>query len=123
MISFFSTSCGIHVSDTSIDSEGSLPAIMLTFDTTEGLVCVINVSVPELSKKTSKRMLKAYLDAATKTKAETILIGGVWTSGLVFTEKGITQHELELKIHTNEKLCVLIHSQCIEVANAIFHDG
>ena len=64
--------------------------------------------------------MEAYLDAATKTKAETILRGGVWTSGLVFMEKEITQHELELKIHTNEKLCVRTHSQSLELASGMF---
>ena len=110
MISFLSTSCGTLLSTKFVDTEGYAPALMLTFHTTEGLLSIITTSVPALPGATRRRMLNAYIDAATNTKAETILIGGVWPGNIVFMENQVTQLELEFQIYTNRNLCVFGHS-------------
>ena len=52
LMSFFSTSGGTLLSEAILESEGSLPAIMLTLDDPTGVLCTINVSVPNLPSRT-----------------------------------------------------------------------
>ena len=85
VISCFSLSCGTFLSADEIHVEG-LEALMLTFDTSEGSPCIINTSMPSLPSTTRANMLKEYVDAATDTEAESILIGRVVRAPPIFMD-------------------------------------
>ena len=50
--------------------------MMLTFQTSVGVVCVIAASLPRLASTTRARVLNAYAEAASNTNADCVFIGG-----------------------------------------------
>ena len=90
MISCFSHSCGTLRCVDEIDVE-DLEALILTFDTPEGSLCIINTSMPILPATVRARMLKKYVHAAMGTGAESIFIGGVLRVPRIFVEKQVAQ--------------------------------
>ena len=76
VMSFFSASLGNLISEATLDPEGGLPSTMLTFDTPVGVLCVITTSLPRIPSRTRARLLNFYDNAAMKTNADCMLIGG-----------------------------------------------
>ena len=111
VMSFFSCSGATLLSETILDPEGCLPALMLTFSAPEGRLCMIISSLPDLPLTATARIFKCYVDAAEDTQAKNILIGGRWKGShrgmenLVANEKFFTN-----EFFTNERLCLLAHT-------------
>ena len=123
VMSFFSDSCGTLLSydkilgtcgtqsyrDDILDPEESFPAILLTFSTPAGILCAITTSLPVLPSRARARLLNVYVCAASDTKAETILIGGVYTDNILFLENQVTKLNVDFELFTNDNLCLLAH--------------
>lgn len=113
VMSFFSDSCGTLVSEDVLDPEG-FPALMLTFNTAEGSLCIVTTSMPSTPSRARERMLNEmlneYVDAATSTEAECILISGVLQGNVVFIENQVAQLKLQFQLRSNEDLYVLAHN-------------
>ena len=55
-------------------------------------------------------ILNDYVDAATSTEADSILISGVLQDNIVFMENKVAQLELHFQLCSNEDLYVLDHN-------------
>ena len=89
LMSFFSTSG--DMSSAILETSGFLPAIMLTLDGPIGILCTINVSVPDLLPRTRGQLLGELADAAEDTQAGNILIGGAWSDSVWITENQVAK--------------------------------
>ena len=102
-----------------LDPEKGLPAILLTFSVPGGRICTITTSFPPLPKRTRARLLELYTNAASSTKADTILIGGTFADAILFIENQVTQLDLAFEIYTNADLGLLANcchgfsTQCV----------
>jgi len=110
VMSFFSCSGATLLSETILDPEGSLPALMLTFSAPEGRLCMIISSVPDLPMRARARILNCYVDAATDTQAKNILIGGRWQGSPFYMENIVAKQKMPFEFFTNERLCLLAHA-------------
>ena len=109
LMSFFSTSG--DMSSAILETSGFLPAIMLTLDGPTGILCTINVSVPNLPARTRGRLLVDLADAAEDTQAGNILIGGAWADSVLFTENQVAQLSSEFQLFTNAHLCLIAYNR------------
>ena len=109
VMSFFSASCGTLLSERVLDPEDSLPALMLTFNGPEGLLCTVTTSVPKLPTRTRARMLRSFADAATDTKTESIFVGRPWQNINIFIETQVAQLKLPFQLSSNELMCLFPH--------------
>ena len=109
LMSFFSTSG--DMSSAILETSGFLPAIMLTLDGPTGILCTINVSVPDLLPRTRGQLLGELADAAWDTQAGNILIGGAWTDSVLFTENQVAQLSSEFQLFTNAHLCLIAYNR------------
>ena len=109
LMSFFSTSG--DMSSAILETSGFLPAIMLTLDGPTGILCTINVSVPDLLPRTRGQLLGELADAAWDTQAGNILIGGAWTDSVLFTENQVAQLSSEFQLFTNAHLCLITYNR------------
>ena len=107
VISFFSTACGTLLSEDVLDPENCSQSLMLTFDTPEGVVCIINTSVPRLPSRAAARILNAYSHAAVGTKADCITIGGTWQTTSLVMQNLVQQLDLDFELFSNGRLCLL----------------
>ena len=110
VMSFFSATCGTLLSERVLDPEDSLPALMLTFNGPEGLLCTVITSVPKLPTRTRARMLRSFADAATDTKAGSIPIGGAWQDSNIFIESQVAQLKLPFQLWCNKLMCLFAHT-------------
>ena len=108
-MSFFSTSG--DMSSAILETSGFLPAIMLTLDGPTGILCTINVSVPDLLPRTRGQLLGELADAAEDTQAGNILIGGAWADSVLFTENQVAQLSSEFQLFTNAHLCLITYNR------------
>ena len=90
-----------------LDPEKGLPAILLTFSVPGGRICTITTSFPPLPRRTRARLLEFYTNAASSTKADTILIGGAFADAILFIENQVAQLDLDFELYTNADLCLL----------------
>ena len=109
VMSFFSDSCGALVCYKILDPEGFLPAILLTFSAPAGILCAITTALPVLPSRTRERLLNDYARAASDTKPETILIGGVFADRVIFWENQVTKLDVDFEWFANDNLCLLAH--------------
>ena len=94
-----------------LETSGFLPAIMLTLDGPTGILCTINVSVPDLLPRTRGQLLGELADAAEDTQAGNILIGGAWADSVLFTENQVAQLSSEFQLFTNAHLCLITYNR------------
>ena len=119
VISFFSNERANLLSETILDPEEGLPAILLTFSVPGGTLCTITTSLPLLPRRVRARLLETYTNAAANTNAETVLIGGACDDAILFIENQVTKLDLDFELFTNADLCLLAHcshrnsTQCI----------
>ena len=119
VMSFFVHSRVNLLSESIVDPEAGLPAILLIFSAPEGRLCTITGSLPTLPRKTRERLLASYCSAAANTKPNTILIGLACSDAILFMENQIAKLDLDFDMSSNENLCVLAHcsdrtsTQCI----------
>ena len=111
LMSFFSTSGLTTLSEAILDSEGSLPAIMLTLGAPTGVLCTINVSVPNLPSRTRGRLLGDLANAAEDTQAGNILIGGSWSDSVLVMENQVANLSSEFHLFANAHLYLLAYNR------------
>ena len=102
--------CNLHanlLSEETLDPEEGIPALVLTFGFPAGRLCTVTTSLPKLPLRTRGRLLKAYVDTAADTQADSILIGGACADQILFVENQISKLDIELEIYTNANLCLL----------------
>ena len=110
VMSFFLCSGATLLSETILDPEGCLPALMLTFSAPEGRLCMIISSVPNLPMRARARILNCYVDAAMDTQAKNILIGGHWQGSPFYMKNIVAKQKMPFEFFTNERLCLLAHA-------------
>ena len=119
VMSFYSISRVSLLSQEILDPEAGLPAIVHTFNTPEGRLCIVTASLPTLPRITRGRLLEAYATATANSKADTALIGAVCADKILFMENQIAKLKVDYELFTNENLLLLTHcsngtsAQCI----------
>ena len=88
-----------------------MPAILLTLDDPTGVLCTINVSVPNLPARARGRLLGDVADAAEDTQAGNILIGGAWSDSVLITENQVAKLSLQFHLFSNKHLCLLAYNR------------
>ena len=109
VMSFYSISRVSLLSQEILDPEAGLPAIVHTFNTPEGRLCIVTASLPTLPRITRGRLLEAYATATANSKADTALIGAVCADKILFMENQIAKLEVDYELFTNENLLLLTH--------------
>jgi len=111
VMSFFSCSGATLLSETILDPEGCLPALMLTFSAPKGRLCMIISSLPDLPMRVTARILNSYVDAAADTQAQNILIGGRWQGSPLCMENLVAKQKFFTnEFFTKKRLCLLARS-------------
>ena len=111
LLTIFSENCGSHdFWDATIDTEGGVPAICLTFDTSAGRICTINAAFDGLPRSTRKRLLDEYLREAAGPGNSVDIIGG-FLGNAVALDSLVRSLNVRREIAAHGDICVLAKSR------------